>query len=216
MSALQERESKWTSMKVPSRCCCNWCQFPTSCHSTKSPAGSSRRAVHKLFDREVITRKSEFMQFLSWRKLRILSWEKSSLSQGAVLTAQKTCPRWYPLLQIASKSYRHLKIANYLILVMLTIPIRKQFLSNSWALMVFSCLPPRECLTQERASSPLHLDMNTSIEINAQQSYVLTGNTGYKIGYWKSNSLCHFCQMRQQSGSGLLQWHLSSMPKQLS
>lgn len=179
MSALQERESKWTSMKIPSCCGCNRCQFLPSYHSTKCPAGSpSQRAVHKLFDREVITCKSEFMQFLSWRKLGILNWEKSCLSQGAALTAQKPCPSWYPLLQIASKSYRHLKIANYLILVMLTIPTRKQFLSNSCALMGFSCLPPLFCLTQEWASSPLHLAMNTGIEINAQLSCVLTGNTG--------------------------------------
>ena len=67
----------------------------------------------------------------------------------------KTCPRWYLLLQIASKSYRHLKIANYLIPVMLTIPVRKQFQCNSCAVMVFSCLPLLVCLTYESDSSPL-------------------------------------------------------------
>lgn len=216
MSALQERESKWTSVKVPSCCCYKWWQFLPSYHSTKCPAGSpSQRAVHKLFDREVRPCKSEFMQFLSWRKLRIPNWEKSCLSQGAVLTAQKTCLRWYSLLQIASKSYRHLKIANYLILVMLTIPIRKQFLSNSCALMVFPCLPPLVCLTEEWASSPLRLAMNTSIEINAQLSCVLTGNTGLQNRLLEIQFPLSLLP-NEKGVSGLLKCHLSSMSKQLS
>lgn len=148
------------------------------------------------------------MQFLSWRKLKISNCKKSCLSQGAVLTAQKTCPGWYPLLQIASKSYRHLKMANYLILVMLTIPVRKQSLSNSCALMAFSWLPPQFCLTQEWASSALHLAMNTSTGINAQCPVNLQVMLAYKTGYWTSNSLCHFCQMRRQALSGLLKSHL--------
>lgn len=120
------------------------------------------------------------MQFLSWRKLKISNCKKSCLSQGAALTAQKTCPGWYPLLQIASKSYRHLKMANYLILVMLTIPIRKQSLSNSCALMALSWLPPQLCLTQEWASSALHLAMNTSTGINAQCPVYLQVILAYK------------------------------------
>lgn len=71
-------------------CCYNWHRFFLSYHSTTCPAGSpSQRPFQKLFGREVVTGKTEFKQSLSWRKLMIPHWEKSCLSQGAVLVAQK-------------------------------------------------------------------------------------------------------------------------------
>lgn len=124
----------------------------------------------------------------------------------------KTCPRWYLLIQIASKSYTHLKIANYLIPVMLTIPIRKQLLSNSCALMFFF-LPPTSSMPDiwVRKLSSSILSQTQVLKLMLDCPMHLQVILGYKPGYQRSNFYYHSCQMSRKSISKLLKHHLSSM-----